>query len=245
MSRTPILNVPGIQFSRIKPYQHRQKEYHSTGYSGRITESGQVHVRKGYYTSVKVSRAWRIGFKNVGNVPVDIMMRFSVHDKYGKLENFEHVYRNLRPGEPAEIYFEVQDKKANIMFERVEVYANEQLLSSTEVKQLMPRMAWGLKSWAVALFMAIITAMALTDPQPMNFVSIMLPFLALTIMGAGILNRTPVILMLLLFSLVPFSSHSLEIRTTIMVMGLAYLYWVWKKRHSIKDFLMASATHSS
>ncbi|SFD16062.1 hypothetical protein SAMN05518672_101809 [Chitinophaga sp. CF118] len=239
-----ILNVPGIQFSKIKPYQHRQKEYHSTGYSGRITESGHVYARKGYYTSIKVSQAWRIGFKNVGNVPVDIMMRFSVYDKYGKLETFAQLYRNLRPGEPAETFFEVQDKKAKILFDTVEIYANDQLLSTTEVMQFMPRMGWGLKSWAVALFMAIFAAMALTEPQPLNFASIILPFFALTIMGAGILNRTPVILMLLLLSLVPFSSHSLEIGTTIMLMGLVYLYFVWKKRHSIKDFLMASATPS-
>lgn len=238
------LNVPGIQFFKIKPYQHRIKEYHRNGYSGSISESGQVRIHKRYYTTVKVSRSWRIGFKNVGNVPVDIMMRFSVHDQYGKLENFAQLYRNLRPGEPDEIFFDVQDKKANIMFDTVEVYANDQLLSATEVKKFLPRMAWGVKSWAVALFMAFITAMALTEPQPMNFVSILLPFLALTIMGAGILSRTPVILMLLFLLLVPFTSHSSGIKTAIIIMGLAYLYWVWQKRHSIKDFLLASATPS-
>jgi len=237
-----ITTVPGIQFSKIKPYQHRQKEYHSNGYSGHITEGGQVYARKGYYTMIKVSRAWRIGFKNVSNVPVDIMMHFSVHDKYGKLETFAQLYRNLRPGEPAEIFFEVQDNKANIMFEAVEIYSEGQLLSNTQVKQFMPRMPWGLKSWAVALIMAIFSAVALTDPQPVNFAAVVLPFLALTIMGCGILHRTPVILMLLFLLLVPFTSHSVEVKITIIVMGLAYLYFVWKKRHSVKDFLLASAT---
>ena len=237
-----IPNVPGVQFSKIKPYQHRQKEYHSTGYSGHLTDGGHIHVRKGYYTMIKVSRAWRIGFKNVSNTPIDIMMHFSVHDKYGALENFAQIYRNLRPGEPAEIFFEVQDKKANILFERVEVYANDQLLSNTGVKQFMPRMPWGLKSWAVALIMAIFSALALTEPQPVNFAAVILPFLALAIMGAGLLHRTAVMLMLLFLSLVPFTSHGLEMKITITIMGLAWLYWVWIKRHSVKDFLLASAT---
>ncbi|KAA2244839.1 hypothetical protein F0L74_02420 [Chitinophaga agrisoli] len=236
------LHVPGIQFFKLKPYQHRQRERHSSGYHGTMTNNGEVYLHKHYYTMIKVSNAWRIGFKNVLNVPVDVMMQFSIHDKYGQLETFTQGYNNLRPTEPAEIFFDVQDKKLKIMLDMVEVYANGYLHTATEVKQFMPPQPWAVKSWVVALVMAIVSAAALTDPHPMNFISISLPFLALAMTGAGFLHRTPVMLMLIFLSLVPFSSHSLEIKTTIGVMGLGYLYWVWKKRHSIKDFLMGSAT---
>ncbi len=236
------LHVPGIQFFKLKPYQHRQGERHSSGYHGTMTRNGEVYLHRHYYTMIKVSQAWRIGFKNVGTVPVDVMMHFSMHDKYGQLESFSQGYSNLRPTEPAEIFVDVQDKKLKIMLDAVEVYSNNYLVSATEVKQFMPGMPWGVKSWVVALIMAIFSALALTDPHPMNFVSMLLPFLALTITGAGLLHRTPVILMLIFLSLIPFSSHSVEMKTTFGVMGLAYLYWVWKKRHSIKDFLMGSTT---
>jgi hypothetical protein len=106
----------------------------------------------------------------------------------------------------------------------------------------MPRKVWGIKGWVVALFMAMISAMALTEPQPMNLVSQMLPFLALTVMGAGFLHHTPVVLMFFILLLIPFTSYSTDIQIPIIGIGLAYLYFIWKKRHSVKDWLMASTT---
>jgi|GEM_PF-5679056 hypothetical protein len=60
----------------------------------------------------------------------------------------------------------------------------------------MPRMPWSLKTWAVALILAIFSALSLIDLQYVNFAAVILPFLALTIMGAGLLHRTPIVLMI-------------------------------------------------
>jgi hypothetical protein len=104
-------------------------------------------------------------------------------------------------------------------------------------------MAWGPKAWVVGLVLAYLCAMMNLDLRPNNnFVNIILPFFGLTLMGAGLVKRTPVVIALLFLAALPFSTHSLERIAILAALAALYLVVVWIRRRSIKDFFMGTAT---
>jgi len=243
------LNFPDIEFTKIKAYQHRTKKWQDAGYSSHHAASGRVHLHKNRNVYIKGFPAWRIGFKNKYRFPVDIEMFFSVHDKYGLVETFNKSYNNLRPGEPAEIYV-IQDKrKTRIKLEAVEVLTGHQPLYTAAINEFLLRNTWGwVKSVFIVLFMGIYTGIIASrhvDVPDIKGAAIFLSVFAFFIAFWELFNITPVMFMILFMVIVPFSLHDPGEIGFLMLLGSLYLWAVWKKRYSIKDFLIGAFTAKS
>lgn len=237
------IKVPEIKFTKIRPYEHRVKKYYNTGLHGHLHENGHITLHQNGHSSYVVNAdTWRIGLTNISSTPVNVTLLFTAYDQYGALHNFAEVFRNIRPRESVDSFVTTVDK--NVMFDSVEVHdTGDKLISRTEVKQPLPRMPWGVKSWIFALLMAFIATMSLIDTQPNNnVVNMVLPVAAIIIMTFGLLKRTPVLLMIAFIAAIPFSNHVIDAKVMLLLAGLAYLYFVWRKRSSVKDFFRASSS---
>jgi hypothetical protein len=239
------LNIPNIQITRFRSYQHRTKEWNEAGYSGRVTDNGDIRLQKRYNLTVKGFEAWRIGIKNNHQVTVNIVMHFTVHDKYGLVNSFTETYNNLRPGEPAEMVIKLADKRTRIKMETVGVYAGFQLLSSTEVRTFMPPRTWSkVHSLLLILSMVLISLGMLTDQSATtissNGLPVIIPLFAFFIATGEAFNITSVFCMFFLMLMLPFAGYSTGGLMVLMIMGCTYLWVVWKKRYSLKDFLIGA-----
>jgi hypothetical protein len=238
------LNIPNIQITKFRSYQHRTKEWQDAGYSGKVTDNGKIYLNKRYNAIIKGFEAWRIGIRNNHQTTVDIVMHFSVHDKYGLVNSFTETYNNLRPGEPADMVVKLEDKKTRIKMETVEVYAGPQLITSTEVRTFMPPRTWSkVHSLLLVLFMGLISLGMLTDQSATMSIkgpAVIIPLFAFFIAMGEAFNITSVICMFFLLLMLPFAGYSLEGLIVLMLMGCTYFWVVWKKRYSLKDFLIGA-----
>ncbi|MBO9199734.1 MULTISPECIES: hypothetical protein [Niastella] len=235
------LKVPNIEFTRFKSYQHRTKEWSDGGYSGRVADSGRVRLHKRGNVTIKGFPAWRFGFRNMHQSTVDIQMHFSVYDKYGLVESFSETYTNLRPSEPAEIFVVQGKKKTRLKLETVEVYGNSQLLSSTEVGAVLPPRGF-IKTFLLPLIMCffamgIVGSPAFPDEKGPAVIITLLTFLIAFI---ELFNITPVFFMFFLMLMVPFSLQDPTEISVLLILGALYLWMVWRKRYSLKDFLIGA-----
>jgi hypothetical protein len=241
--------IPGIEITKFKSYQHRTKEWRGAGYSGSVADNGQVHLHKNYNVYIKGFPAWRIGFKNNCQSTVDILMHFSVHDKYGLQETFTKSYTNLRPGEPAEMFVMQDKKRTQVKLETVEIYTGSQLLSSTEIGAFLPPKTWNLlASFLLVFCMGIYAASIAGNHKEIpdhKAAAVVLSLFAFFISIWELFNITAVMFMFLLLLMVLFSLSDRGEITILLSLGVLYLWSVWKKRYSIKDFLIGAFTAKS
>jgi hypothetical protein len=239
-----MLKVPGLEFSSIRAYQFREKELSSIRHYGQLHANGHITMGSVSGYSVKNSRAWRIAFKNISHGVVNVMLHFSIHDLHGKRDDFSKVVRNLRPNEPADVDLTLSQKANKILLTTIEVFGDEeQLISRTEVNRFLPRMIWGPKAWVVGLILAYVCVMLNVDFRPNNnLVNCILPLFGLTLMGAGLAGRTPVVALLLFLAVLPFSNHPLEHLGVMAAVAVVYLVVVWNRRRSVGDFFRGTAT---
>lgn len=237
-----LLNVSGFKIYKLKQYQHRTKHRHDTGYSGRITQSGRIYIQKNWYTTISTRNAYIAGCQNTGTTPASIHLHFSVYDRTGhKIDSFIKSTPRLLPGKSHEMPFEIQADKTILKLEGAEVYREGEESSFMPVKQTVPVML-SIKASLAALFLCFVAAMALTEPHAPNAPAILLPLIAIIAFTMTVLNRTPIWLMFIFLMLVPFSGYTVELRAGILAVALGYLFLVWNKRGSLKDFLCPYST---
>jgi hypothetical protein len=237
------LQVPGLEFLSVRAYQFREKDLASIRHYGQLHANGHITMGAVSNYSVRNSQAWRIVFKNISQGVVNVMLNFSIHDVHGKRDDFSKVVRNLRPNEPADVDLTLAQKTSKIMLHTIEVFTDEEVISRTEVNSFLPRMVWGPKAWIVGLVLAYICTMLNVDLRPHNnLVNCILPLFGLTLMGAGLAGRTPVVVLLLFLAILPFSNHTLEHIALMVAIAVVYLVVVWNRRRSVSDFFRATAT---
>ncbi|RFM35424.1 hypothetical protein [Chitinophaga silvisoli] len=237
-----LLNVSGFKIYKLKQYQHRTKHRHDAGYSGRITQSGRIYIQRNWYTTISTKNAYIVGCQNMGTTPASIHLHFSVYNRTGqKVNTFIQSTSRLLPGKSCEIPFDLTIDKAYVKLEGVEVYREGEGSAYTPVMRAIPPMI-GIKASLAALLLCFVSAMALTEPHVSNAPSVLLPLIAIITLTMTILNRTPIWFMFIFLVLVPFSGYKPEMSTGIFAVAIGYLFLVWNKRGSLKDFLCPYST---
>jgi uncharacterized protein YcfL len=237
-----LLNVSGFKIYKAKQYQHRTKVRHDAGYTGRITQSGRIYIQKNWYSTISTKNAYIVGCQNTGTTPASIHLHFSVYNRTGqKVNTFIQSSSSILPGQSCEIPFDLTIDKANVKLEGVEVYRDGAAPAYTPVRSAIPSII-SIKASLAALLLSFVAAMALTEPHVPNAPSVLLPLIAIISLTMTILNRTPIWLMFIFLILVPFSGYTLELRAGIFAVAIGYLFLVWNKRGSLKDFLCPYST---
>lgn len=238
-----LKNIPELEITKFKAYQHRTQEWQEAGtYDIRITKGGRVYSQRGYNVIIKSFPAWRIGFRYRSYSTINIVMNFSVYDKYGLVGNPTKTYHNLRPKEPVEIIV-VQGKwRTRLKMESVQVYEGDQLVSSTEINSFLPPRSWRLLKSFFIVFLLGLLAVSSNEHATAEYKGgeLVLSVFAFFISIWELFNITAVILMLILMIFVPFAIDDLGEKSLLLGLGLLYLWAVWNKRYSLKDFLIGA-----
>jgi hypothetical protein len=238
-------SLAGIEFFSFKPYKHRWKNRISQGVHGHITERGYIYFHEQFYTVVKDFEAYTIGFKNKNSFPVDVEVELSTYDRSGSIT---HTFREkctfIKPGENGSINFRLPEKSINVKLGKVLLYNHnfDDPFQAVNVNRMLPGKPFAIKGWIVAFITTFMTLGGLTEPVAKNFAVFILPLIAFLLMIFGFLNRTPTWLMFIYLILVPFTPYSRDMKIAFMLLGAAYMYVVWVRRRSFKDFVRSSST---
>jgi hypothetical protein len=237
--------IPGIDIISFRTYQFRTKAWRVKGYnSSRNTTNRLGRKRREYRLNINGFKAWKIGFKNRLQVPVDITLHFTMRTKDGFEYDYTEVCKNIQPGKEAEIAIIPGLKTVQVRLDTVEVNAGSNLLSRTEVNSFMPFSEW---SFAFSFFIACIIGVSFLfislyrkevteSNDAAKWVSILGFYLAFW----EAFNITPVIIMFLLLLSSSFILYNPLHIVGLLVLGCFYLVAVWRKRSSIKDFLIGA-----
>ncbi|MFL5745092.1 MAG: hypothetical protein ACJ751_10530 [Niastella sp.] len=235
------LNVPQIDITYIRSYLHRTKAWRVEGYYPSRPSSKKA---KEYRLNINGFKAWKIGFKNKQQTPVDITLHFRIQGKYVPGYDYNQTYSNLLPDMKAEMVVVPGLKMVRVRLDKVEIHTGSNLLSSTEVRTFMPY--WNgnfVFSFITACLLGVSFLFCHTYKQGIpvhnsttNWIAILGFYLAFW----EAFNITPVIIMLLALLVGPFFLHDQVQKIALMVLGCFYLWAVWRKRSSIKDFLIGA-----
>jgi len=238
------LNIPGIEITSFRCYQHRTKGWRVEGYNpAKPNDPGKIKQSSKYRLNINGFKAWKIGFKNNHQTPVDITLHFRMQGKYVPGYDYTQTCKNLLPGQEAEMKVVPALKMTQVRLDKVEVYAASTLVSSTEVETYMPFWKGNFDfSFILACILGInflVYSKNAKVPEE-HHTTTLIYVLAFCLAFLDAYNLTPVILMFLLVIIAPFFLHNSVQRLDLLVLGCLYLVAVWRKRSSIKDFLIGA-----
>jgi hypothetical protein len=167
-----------------------------------------------------------------------------MHGKYDLVHDYTLKCNNLLPDQETEVVVVPGLKSAMVRLDRVEVLADSNLLSNTEVNTFLP---FSKGSFAPSFFIACLIGVnflfisTYKKGIPVhNNITTWVSMLGFYLAFWEAFNITPVIIMILLLLITPFILPDPFPKTALIVLGCFYLWAVWRKRSSIKDFLIGA-----
>lgn len=235
------VNIPEIDITYLKSFQHRTKAWRVEGYN---PSKPPVKKRKEYRLNINGFKAWKIGFKNKHHSAVDITLHFRIQGKYVPGYNYKQTCSNLLPDKEAEMVVISGLKTGWVRLDRVEVYSDSNTLSRTEVNAFMPYWKGSslfsfISSWVLGICFLLWNIYMEPDSTHKHTIT-WLTYISLSLAILDVYNITPVIIMFLLLVAGPFILHDPVQLTVLMVLGCLYIWATWRKRSSIKDFLIGA-----
>lgn len=239
------LNIPGIEITSFRSFQHRTKAWRVEAYNpAKPNHAAFIKQSNKYRLNINGFKAWKIGFKNRLQTPIDITLHFRVQGKYVPGHDYKQTYKNLSPSQKAEMEVVPGVKFGTVRLDKVEVYAGTNLVSSIEVKTFMP--FWkgnfgfsALLSGILGINFLIFSFNNSTVPGDYQATTLIY-ILAFCFVFLEAYNITAVISMFFLLLFAPLYLYNPVQRVDLFVLGGLYLIAVWRKRSSIKDFFIGA-----
>jgi len=239
------LNIPGIEITSFRTYQYRTKAWRVVGYSpSRFPDEDETNPSKEYRLNINGFKAWRIGLKNKHQTEVTIIFHFRIQGRYVPGYDYSQTCANLLPNQEEVMVVVPWMKTGSVRVKAIEVYEGSILVSHIELNATMPYHRWSfVYSFLLActlgvsfLFISFNNKHVPVEHHTTTLVYSLGFFLAFW----EVYTITPVIIMILLLILAPFLLNSRFQITLLMFLGCLYLRSVWRKRSSIKDFLIGA-----
>ena len=234
------LILPDIDIIYFKSFQYRAKAWRVEGYNPSKPSPKKQECR----LNINGFKAWKIGFRNKHQTAINITLHFRIQGMYVPGYDYTKTYNNLLPNEEADIVVVPGLKLASVRLDKVEVFVGTTLLSSTKVGSFMPYTRGRFSfSFLIASFLGLnflfIASNNMRIPKEHNATTLVY-ILTFYLAFWEAFNITPVIIMFLLLFVGPFILHDPVQRISLLVLGCFYLWAVWRKRSSIKDFLIGA-----